>query len=156
MRVIKAGTLDCFCGDEHRWCVESRSSVGTLQGQGTCELSVLLARSFMSPGSTKRPLGARAPTLGSWSSGIENRTDWLNVSWAWLLFMMETVFFTTCPGRTAPNFTILLAGSRTKICGTRKTAGREGLSVNEKNKHHTPILVSLGRSLSFGAPHSSH
>lgn len=88
-------------------------------------------------GKHERPLGAPALTLGSWSSGTENRTDRLNVSWAWLLFMMETVFFTICPGRTAPNFTTLLAGSRTEICGTRKReGGREGPSVTEKKKYY--------------------
>lgn len=90
--------------------------------------------------------GPRAPTLGSWSSGIEKKTDWLNVSWAWLLFMMEIVFFTTCPGRTAPNFTILLAGSRTKICGTRKTVGVGGASsVKEEKKQDTCTLLRQGR-----------
>lgn len=100
----------------------------------------------------KMPLGARAPTLGSWSSGIENRADRSNVSWAWLSFMMEIVFFATCPGRTAPNFTVLLAGLRTKICGTRKRAGKEGSSVNEKKKYDMGTLVRQDCFLLFLCP----
>lgn len=145
MRVRKAQTPGCFCEDERRWRVENRSSV-----LAQCRCRRPVSRQCWQQGhlchqeARRGPREPRAPTLGSWSSGLENRTDWLNVSWAWLLFMTETVFFTTCPGRTAPNFTILLAGSRTKICETRHTVGREGLSVNGKNKHHTPALVSLG------------
>ena len=71
-------------------------------------------------------------------------TDRLNVSWAWLLFMMETIFFTTCPGRMALNFKILLAGSRTKICGPeREQGGREGSEVNEKEKYKKKNLFLL-------------
>jgi hypothetical protein len=66
------------------------------------------------------------------------------MSGARLLFMTETVFFTTCPGRTAPNFTILLAGSRTKICGKRKRVRQKSSLVNEKNKYDTCILVRQG------------
>jgi hypothetical protein len=79
-------------------------------------------------------------TLASWSSGIENRTEWLKVSWARLLLTRETVFLTTCPGRTAPNFTILLAGSRTKSWSDQRER-RKGRACQRGNKSEDACLL---------------
>lgn len=101
------------------------------------------------------PLGPWSPTLVSWSSA-ENMTDRLNVSWAWLLFMMETIFFTTCPGRMAPNFKILLAGSRTKICGQEREQGGRGQQLMRKRNTVRVPQWGKGDSLSSRVSHSSH
>lgn len=72
-------------------------------------------------------------TLDSCSSSIVNMKVKLKVRGTTLLFAILTVFFIVCPTVRAPNFTTLLCGSTTSICGQDEDRAWARI-INERRK----------------------